>query len=180
MSIINEQKQRHVYLTDIRCDATDHVNQKQLHELQLDYGWVNEQQRIIPAHGLEVPKNFKFYPLTPEEAAFISTQGFVTGEGCIGYTSYATLFQGKKWLTPIIKIGQINSVDQSTLSLRLSLISRGRNHLARIGGDKTIYAEKHEDGVALHIPMEWALENLISRNGFTFDHYCGFLVGLML
>ncbi len=200
MSSTQDQLKHHVYLTSGCCESTDHVGRRALLDLGLGYGWWTGS-KVITATGMEdKPKpEYDFYPLTAEESLFISEHGFHTGEGYVGLTGYATLYKGKKWLSPTIEVEWLTddkarhgyTADQmhaptqdQALFLARRLLARAIERLASIGG----YAEIEENPetaddrwtVALHIPMEWALNNLKSQRGFDFDRYCGFLTGLMV
>lgn len=200
MSSTTEQQTRHIYLTSGCCENTDHVGRRALLDLGLGYGWWTGRD-VITAKGMEdKPKpEYDFYPLTAEESLFINEHGFTTGEGYVGLTGYSTLYQGKKWLTPTVEV-EWHTEDKArhgykaedmhaptqdeALVIARRLAARATHRLERIGG----YAEIEETyetaddrwTVALHIPMEWALNNLKSHRGFDFDRYCGFLTGLMV
>ncbi len=202
MSSTTEQQTTHVYLTSGCCESTDHMGRRALHDLGLSYGW-RVGGKIITANGLDdKPQGAEFYPLTAEEATFVNEYGFSTGEGYVGLTGYSTVFQGKKWLTPTIEIEWHNrekarsgykpedmhaTTMKGALAIARKLVKRATTRLKDIGGYAEI--EETEDTVcetiarwtvALHIPMEWALANLQSQRGFSFDRYCGFLQGVMI
>ena len=204
MSTLIQQNLDHIYLTNAMIEDCGHVGPRRLESLGLKHGWINKEKDKVFDKKQD---NMTFFPLTSEEADFPNVHEFFTGEGYLGIAGYTTLYQGQKWLSPAVDIEwlteekiregyKVNDMHAATsaeaLLMAQALMERATSRLSRIRGYAEIEdfdAFKQSSGdipsaegkwrVIMHIPMQWACDNLLAFN-CSYECYLGFLRGITL
>ena len=124
--IIDMQKHTPVFITNGCCEATHDSLPEVFAKLGLQHGEFDGE----------------WYPLTKEESQYISDDEIVAAGTCVR-TGYACLYQGKKWLYPIML-----TEDNSAIPPKL------QSAMADMGGEVHV----DEEGFGLRIPFEWAMK----------------------
>lgn len=169
---IGKQADEHIYMTNGCCES------------------VNVDGEVFSALGL-TPGEWQggFYPLTEAESKLLSEMGFYTGrEGFVGLTGYSTLYQGKKWLTPVVEIEWIDDErpedmhaedQQKAQMMAIQMAARASSRLESIGGyaevEETVHDVDDRWRVAIHVPLDWAVDRFNSC-----EEFAAFLTGVTL
>jgi hypothetical protein len=190
--LLEWQKHSPLYLTNGCCENA-HGSWELFMRLGLEFGvWNPDTHQIdnVPQGTFPPDIEDTFYPLTKEEATFIG-ETYVPSQYGGASLSYSVIYQGKKYLCPLIHVCYLENETFSresyggseggetaaeALGAAIKLAGRLKPKFQKIGGQVLVTEDDEQDrhAVMMLIPPKYVTERFA-----TFDEYKGWVAGMI-